>query len=126
MYAIKPGASGDISLKPDQTSNEFVVWYQPLLGTYNTSSLVYGDVYYTLLDRGFLLAHDVKTGNQLYGRQRISAEASGFTASPWAYNGSVFCMNEEGRTFVIRAGQGYLPVVALVVVRSRALQSHSS
>ena len=55
VYAIRPGASGDISLKPDETSNEFIVWYQPLLGTYNTSSLAYGDIYYTLLDRGFLL-----------------------------------------------------------------------
>jgi hypothetical protein len=26
----------------------------PLLGTYSTSALVYGDYYYTLLDLGFL------------------------------------------------------------------------
>ena len=107
VYAIKPGASGDISLKPDQTSNEFVVWYQPLLGTYNTSSLVYGDLYYTLLDRGFLLAHDVKTGKQVYGRQRISAEAAGFTSSPWAYNGKIFLLSEDGDTFVVAAGPEY-------------------
>jgi outer membrane protein assembly factor BamB len=37
VYAIRPGGSGDISLKADQTSNEFIVWYQPLLGTYNLS-----------------------------------------------------------------------------------------
>lgn len=104
VYAIRPGASGDISLKGDQTSNEFVVWYQPLLGTYNTSSLVYGDLYYTLLDRGFLLAHDVKTGRQIYGRQRISAEAAGFTASPWGYNGKIFLLSEDGDTFVVAAG----------------------
>ena len=103
VYAIRPGASGDISLKPDETSNEFIVWYQPLLGTYNTSSLAYGDIYYTLLDRGFLLAHDAKTGKPIYGRQRIP-EASGFTASPWAYNGKVFLLSEEGDTYVIEAG----------------------
>ena len=56
VYAIRHGAHGDISLKPDQTSNDYIVWHQPLLGTYNTSALVYGDIYYTLLDRGFLLA----------------------------------------------------------------------
>jgi outer membrane protein assembly factor BamB len=104
VYAIRPGASGDISLKEGQTSNEFVVWYQPLLGTYNTSPLVYGDHYYTLLDRGFLLSHDAKTGRQIYGRQRISAEASGFTASPWAYNGKIFLLSEDGDTFVVQAG----------------------
>ncbi len=104
VYAIRPGASGDISLKPGETSNEYIVWYQPLLGTYNTSSLFYGDYHYTLLDRGFLLCHDARTGKQIYGRQRISVESSGFTASPWAYNGKIFVLSEDGDTFVIQAG----------------------
>jgi hypothetical protein len=104
VYAIRPGATGDISLKPDQTSNEHIVWYQPLLGTYNTSSLVYGEYYYTLLDRGFLLCHDAKTGKQVYGRQRIAPDASGFTASPWAYNGKIFLLSEDGDTYVVQAG----------------------
>jgi outer membrane protein assembly factor BamB len=104
VYAIKPGASGDISLKPGETSNGSIAWHQPLLGTYNTSSLVYGDYYYTLLDRGFLLCHDARTGRQIYARQRISPEASGFTASPWAYNGKVFLLSEDGDTFVVQAG----------------------
>jgi outer membrane protein assembly factor BamB len=107
VYAIKPGASGDISLKPGETSNAFIVWYQPLLGTYNTSSLVYGDYHYTLLDRGFLLCHDARTGKQIYGRQRISPEAAGFTASPWAYNGKIFLLSEDGDTFVVQAGPEY-------------------
>ena len=104
VYAIRPGASGDISLKSGETSNKIIAWYQPLLGTYNTSSLVHGDIYYTLLDRGFLLAHDAKNGKEIYGRQRISAEASGFTSSPWAYNGKVFLLSEDGDTFVVPAG----------------------
>jgi len=104
VYAIRPGASGDISLKPGDTSNQYIVWYQPLLGTYQTTSLVYGDYYYTLLDRGFLLCHDARTGAQIYGRQRISAESSGFSASPWAYNGKIFMLSEDGDTFVVQAG----------------------
>jgi outer membrane protein assembly factor BamB len=104
VYAIRPGASGDISLKPDETSNEYVAWYQPMLGTYNTSALVYGEYYYTLLDRGFLVCHDARTGKQIYGRQRISPEASAFTASPWAYNGKIFALSEDGETFVIQGG----------------------
>jgi outer membrane protein assembly factor BamB len=107
VYAVRPGASGDISLKPGETRNAFIQWYQPLLGTYNTSSLAYGDIYYTLLDRGFLLAHDVRTGEQIYGRQRISAESSGFTSSPWAYNGKIFLLSEDGDTFVVQAGREY-------------------
>jgi len=107
VYAIRPGASGDITLAPGATSSEFIAWYQPLLGTYNTSPLVYGDYYYTLLDRGFLLCHDARTGEQVYGRRRISASASGFTASPWAYNGRIFLLSEDGETFVVEAGREY-------------------
>jgi len=107
VYAIKPGASGDITLKAGETSNQHIVWYQPLLGTYNTSSLVYGDHYYTLLDRGFLLCHNAKTGEQVYGRQRISVDASGFTASPWGYNGKLFLLSEDGDTFVVQAGSEF-------------------
>ena len=104
VFAIRPGASGDISLKPDETSNQHVAWFQPLLGSYQTSALVYGDYYYTLLDRGFLLCHDALTGKQVYGRQRLSADASGFAASPWAYNGKIFAVSEDGDTFVVQAG----------------------
>ena len=103
-YAIRPGASGDISLKPGDTSNEFIVWSQPLLGSYNTSALVYGDSYYTLLDRGLLLNHDARTGAPIYERKRVSVESSGFTASPWAYNQKIFAISEDGETFVMQAG----------------------
>jgi hypothetical protein len=104
VYAVRPGASGDISLKPGETGNQFVAWYHPTLGTYQTSALVYGDYYYTLLDRGFLLCHDARTGKQVYGRQRITPDGTGFTASPWAYNGKIFLLSEDGETFVIQAG----------------------
>jgi outer membrane protein assembly factor BamB len=107
VYAIRPGASGDISLTGDQSANDFIAWRQPLLGTYNTSALVYGDYYYTLLDRGFLLCHDARTGRQIYGRQRISSDSSAFTSSPWAYNGKLFLLSEDGDTFVVQAGPEY-------------------
>src|SRR5207247_4699278 len=90
-----------------ETSNDYIVWSNPQLGTYNTSALIYGDYYYTLLDRGFLLCNDARTGKQIYGRQRISAEASGFTSSPWAYNGKIFLLSEDGDTFVIQTGTEY-------------------
>ena len=103
VYAVRPGASGDISLKAGETNNDYIVWYQPRLGTYNTSPLVYGDSYYTLLDRGFLLNHNALTGREIYGRQRI-APGVGFTASPWAYNGKIFLLGEDGDTYVVEAG----------------------
>lgn len=106
VFAIKPGASGDISLKEGETSNQFIAWYQRQAGPYNPSPIIYGDLYYTLLDRGFFTAHDAKTGKEIYGRQRIDAEVpvGAFTSSPWAYNGKIFCLNEDGDTYVIQAG----------------------
>lgn len=107
LYAIRPGARGDITLPAGQTSSAFIAWSHPTLGTYNPTSLVYGDYLYTLLDRGFFMAHDARTGQEIYGRQRIAADAGAFTASPWAYNGRVFALSEEGDTFVIAAGQEF-------------------
>ncbi|MGH9801994.1 MAG: PQQ-binding-like beta-propeller repeat protein, partial [Blastocatellia bacterium] len=107
VYAIKPGASGDISLKEGETSNQFIAWYQRQAGPYNPSPIVYGDLYYTLLDRGFFTAHDAKTGKEVYGKQRIDPAAGAFTSSPWAYNGKIFCLSEDGDTFVIQAGPEY-------------------
>ena len=103
-YAIRPGATGDISLKPAETSNQYIAWSMPTLAPYNPTPLVYGDYYYTLFDRGFFACHDAKTGKEIYGRQRIAADASGFTASPWAYNGKIFATSEDGDTYVIQAG----------------------
>jgi putative pyrroloquinoline-quinone binding quinoprotein/putative pyrroloquinoline-quinone-binding quinoprotein len=104
VYAIRPGATGDVSLKTGETSNAYIVWSHPTLGSYNPSSLVYGDYYYTLHDRGFFTANDAKTGKEIYGRQRITNDVSGFSASPWAYNGRIFALSEDGDTFVIAAG----------------------
>jgi outer membrane protein assembly factor BamB len=103
-YAIRPGAAGDISLKAGEAANDFIVWSHPTLGPYNPTPLVYGDYLYTLLDRGLLICHDARTGKEVYPRQRISTEASAFTASPWAYNGKIFLLSEEGDTFVVQAG----------------------
>jgi outer membrane protein assembly factor BamB len=103
-YAIRPGASGDISLTPGETSNAHVVWSSPTAAPYNPTPIVFGDTYYTLFDRGFFTSHDARTGKEIYGRQRITSEASGFTSSPWAYNGKIFAMSEEGDTYVIQSG----------------------
>jgi outer membrane protein assembly factor BamB len=107
VYAIKPGASGDISLKEGETSNQFIAWYLRQGAPYNPSPLVYGDYYYTLYDRGFFTAHDARTGKEIYAKQRLDPNISGFTSSPWAYNGKIFCLSEDGDTYVIQAGPEY-------------------
>jgi hypothetical protein len=110
LYAIRPGARGDITLPEGQTANDFIAWFNPTIGSYNPSTLVYGDILYTLLDRGFMTAHDARTGREIFGRQRIATDAAGFSASPWAYNGHIFALSEDGETFVIKAGPEFAVV----------------
>ena len=103
VYAVRPGARGDLTAPGDGPLPESVAWHLPQAGSYNTSPIVYGDYYYTLLDRGYLTCHDARTGEQVYGRRRIRVGAA-FTASPWAYGGRIFALSEDGDTYVIRAG----------------------
>jgi outer membrane protein assembly factor BamB len=102
-YAIKPGASGDISLKGEATSNDYIAWYLPKAGPYNPTPIVFDKLYYTLFDFGFLTCHDALTGKQVYDKQRFQGGAS-FTASPWAYNGKLFFLSEDGTTYVVKPG----------------------
>ena len=73
-------------------------------GPYVTSPVLYKGLYYTLLDGGIFTCHDAKTGRVVYDKQRIDPSASAFSASPWAYNDRIFCLSEEGDTYVIQAG----------------------
>lgn len=104
LYAIRPGASGDISLKPEETKNDWIVWSQPKGGPLHPSLLISGERLYSLLDAGFLSCYDAKTGKVVYDRQRLHAGGGQFYASPWAYHGKVFLLNEDGTTLVIQDG----------------------
>jgi outer membrane protein assembly factor BamB len=106
LFAVRPGASGDISLGKDQTSNEYVVWSQPRAGTYLPSSLAYEGAVYALTETGILSRFDAKTGKLIY-KTRIDPTATAFTTSPWAYNGKLYCLSEEGQTFVIATGEEF-------------------
>jgi outer membrane protein assembly factor BamB len=106
LFAIRPGAAGNISLKEDQTSNEYVVWSQARGGTYLPSPVAFDGAVYTLTETGILNRYDAKTGKETY-KTRIDPAATAFTTSPWAYNGKLFCLSEEGQTFVITTGEQF-------------------
>jgi outer membrane protein assembly factor BamB len=106
LYAIRPGASGDISLESEQTANEFIAWRQPTGAPYNPTTLVYEGWVYVLYDRSMLSCYRSLTGEPLCERERIP-QGRHFTSSPWAYDGKVFCLNEDGVAFVFRAGDEF-------------------
>ncbi len=106
IYAIKPGAEGDISLKDDASSNEWIAWCQKKAAPYNPSTLVYDNRLYVLYDRGTMACFNPQTGSEVFAMQRIP-KGRGFTSSPWAYGGKIFCLNEDGVTFVFKSGDQF-------------------
>lgn len=106
LFAIRPGATGDISLGKEESSNDYIVWSQARGGTYLPSPVAYEGGVYALTETGILSRYDARTGKQSY-KTRIDPAASAFTTSPWAYNGKLFCLSEEGQTFVIEAGEQF-------------------
>jgi len=101
VVAIKPGASRDISLKKDETSSEFIAWFRDSIGAYHPTPLILGDYLYMLYSTGFISCYEAKTGKTVYERERLLGS---FTASPWSFGDKIFCLSEEGITYVVKAG----------------------
>jgi outer membrane protein assembly factor BamB len=103
LFAVKAGASGDLTLKDGAKSNDGVAWSLPQAGPPTASPLLYDGYLYVLEERGGLVScYDATTGKQVY-KERVPG-AAGFTSSPWAYEGKVFCLDDAGTTHVLQAG----------------------
>jgi outer membrane protein assembly factor BamB len=96
VAAIRPGGAGD-------TTNTHVVWRHETGGPYVCSPLLYGDYLYVHTEQGILTCYDAKGGTFQY-QQRLEGK---FTASPVAGDEKVYCTNEDGTTFVVKAGPRY-------------------
>ncbi len=84
IYAIKPGASGDITLQGDATKNDFIAWSLPQAAPYNPSTLVSDDRMFVLYDRGLIACYNAKTGDEFFGQKRLPmAEPSHHLHGPW-------------------------------------------
>jgi outer membrane protein assembly factor BamB len=105
IYAIKPGAAGDITLKAGQTQNDFIAWSTNRGGPYIPTPLIYGDHLFVLAINGILTAYDVRTGQRVY-QERVGMGGS-FSASPVAADGKIYLTSEDGDIFVVKAGSKY-------------------
>ncbi len=103
IYAIRPGATGDISLKEGKESSDFIAWSKKRGGPYMPTPVVYGELLYTCSNNGVLTAYNARTGEQVY-RQRLADRGGAFTASPVASDGKIYLTSEDGEIFVVRAG----------------------
>jgi outer membrane protein assembly factor BamB len=107
VFAVRPGASGDISLAKGEEQNQFVAWFQPRASAYTSSPLVYRGRMYVVNDNGILTVFDSRTGKEIY-KARAGGSGNTFSASPWAADGKVYLLSEDGHTFVIEAGDKYV------------------
>jgi outer membrane protein assembly factor BamB len=109
LFAIAPGARGDITPAPGETSDEFIRWFQPRFSPYTSSPLLYRGRVYAVNDNGILQVADAKTGNPIY-KSRVGGGGSTFSSSPLASDGRIYMLSEDGDTFVIAAGDEYREV----------------
>jgi outer membrane protein assembly factor BamB len=106
LLAVRPGATGDISLKEGETSNAWVAWSLPRFTGYTPSPLAYRGRIYAVNDNGVLQVADAATGAEVY-KARIGGGGHTFSSSPIASAGRVYIASEDGDVFVLGAGDRY-------------------
>jgi len=106
IFAVRPGAQGDLTLDKDRDSSPAVAWSKTARGPYMPTPLAYGGILYSLNNDGIFDAYEVETGKEIY-RQRLDPVGSGFSASPVAADGRVYLSNEDGEMLVVAAGRQF-------------------
>jgi outer membrane protein assembly factor BamB len=100
IFALRTGATGDISNKADQSSNSNIVWKTEKGGPYTPTPLAYNGYLYAVQNGGVLTCWDMKTGQLAY-EQKLDGN---YSASPIASDGNVYFTSEDGHIVVIKAG----------------------
>jgi outer membrane protein assembly factor BamB len=108
IYAIKPDATGDITLGENELTNLFIVWSIKRGGAYMQTPLIYGNYLYNLQTNGMLTVFNAITGEQLY-KQSLEA-TGGYSASGVASGENLYFLAENGDVLVLKAGPEYIPV----------------
>ena len=106
VFAVKPGARGDLTLGDGETTNAHVAWSKTGRGSYMPTPLAYRGLLYMLANNGVFDVYDLSTGKEIY-RQRLPLIGSGFSASPVAADGKIYLSNEDGEMLVIEAGETF-------------------
>ena len=96
--AIRPGGRGDVT-------DTHVEWSSPRGSPFVPSPLLYGEYLYIVNDMAAIATSFEATTGKLIWQGRLGvAKREGFSASPVGVDGKVFFTNDDGETFVLRAG----------------------
>jgi outer membrane protein assembly factor BamB len=106
LFAVRPGARGDITPAGAETTSAGLAWSRVGRGSYMPTPLAYNGILYVLANNGVFDAYRIASGDEIY-RQRLTHRGSGFSASPVAADGKIYLSNEDGDMLVIAAGQDF-------------------
>jgi outer membrane protein assembly factor BamB len=96
--AIRPGGRGDVT-------ESRVVWSVQRGSPFVPSPIIVGDQIYMINDmQSIITTFDARTGKLMYQDRLGVAQREGFSASPVHVDGKIFFTNDDGETFVLRAG----------------------
>jgi len=94
LLALKAGGRGDVS-------SSHVIW-STVNGPDVPTPVTDGKYFYVVNDRGIMWCLDAKTGQEIYGQQRLKPGT--YSASPVLADDKIYITNEDGLTTVIKAG----------------------
>lgn len=103
IFAVRPGARGDLTLAKGAADSAQVAWSKTGRGSYMPTPLAYRGILYVLANNGVFDAYEPATGKEIF-RQRLPLVGSGYSASPVAADGKIYLSNEDGEMLVIEAG----------------------
>ena len=99
--AIRPGGRGDVT-------RSHLVWTSPRGSPFVPSPVLHGQYLYMVNDMASIATClDATTGRSVWQGRLGMAQREGFSASPVAVDGKIFFTNDEGDTFVLRAGPAF-------------------
>jgi outer membrane protein assembly factor BamB len=101
LYAVKPGATGDISLKKGETGNDYIAWFRTKAKVGMSSPVaVEGRLYFA--GEGLLTCYDTQTGQEVYKERLPKSRMT--TASLVVAGNQILAVDETGRATWIKAG----------------------
>ena len=93
------------SRRERHVTNTHVAWSTSRGSPFVPSPLVYGDYLYTINDMASIVTcFEAATGTVMWQERLGRPTREGFSASPVVVDGKVFFTNDEGQTFVLKAG----------------------
>jgi outer membrane protein assembly factor BamB len=105
IIAVKNNATGDITLKETETSNEYIKWSLPRGGSYMHTLLLYKNHLYNVNWNGTLICLDPLTGKEFYNAKL--GKTGSFIASPVASDGKIYIVDEVGTVYIVQDSDSF-------------------